>query len=211
MKIINDQGRTCSKCKEFKTWEYYSKAGGKHAYGKQSSCKSCKNKWYLDNIDIYKKYHELNKEKISQGRKKYYLENKKHIRTQHALWLENNKDRVKIMGNEYKVKRRKTDELYKLECYLRAYAGRAFNYIKENKTEKTMDMLGCTLEKLKQHIEAQWEKGMSWDNHNLKGWHIDHIIPLSSANNKDEMIKLLHYTNLQPLWALDNFKKSNRI
>jgi hypothetical protein len=50
---------------------------------------------------------------------------------------------------------------------------------------------------------------MSWDNYGK--WHIDHIIPLSSANNEDEVYKLCHHTNLQPLWAEDNLKKSNKI
>ena len=49
----------------------------------------------------------------------------------------------------------------------------------------------------------------SWDNYGK--WHIDHIIPLSSANNEDEVYKLCHHTNLQPLWAEDNLRKSNKI
>jgi len=52
---------------------------------------------------------------------------------------------------------------------------------------------------------------MSWENHSIHGWHIDHIIPLSSANNKEDLYKLCHYTNLQPLWAKDNLLKSNKI
>jgi hypothetical protein len=50
---------------------------------------------------------------------------------------------------------------------------------------------------------------MNWSNR--KEWHIDHIIPLSSAKTEEELLKLFHYTNLQPLWANDNIKKSNKI
>jgi hypothetical protein len=49
---------------------------------------------------------------------------------------------------------------------------------------------------------------MTFDNYGMKGWHLDHIIPLSSANNEDEIIKLCHFTNLQPLWWYENLKKS---
>ena len=44
---------------------------------------------------------------------------------------------------------------------------------------------------------------------NYGDWHIDHIIPLSSAIDEKTLIKLCHYTNLQPLWALDNLRKNN--
>ena len=52
---------------------------------------------------------------------------------------------------------------------------------------------------------------MGWDNYGINGWHVDHIIPLSSAKNENEIYELCHYTNLQPLWGTDNIKKSNKI
>jgi hypothetical protein len=52
---------------------------------------------------------------------------------------------------------------------------------------------------------------MSWDNYGFYGWHIDHVIPLSSAKTEEEVYKLCHYTNLQPLWAEDNLKKGSKI
>jgi hypothetical protein len=70
-------------------------------------------------------------------------------------------------------------------------------------------MLGIEWEMAKQHIERQFTKGMNWDNQGK--WHIDHIIPLASANTEEELIKLCHYTNLQPLWAEDNLTKSDKI
>ena len=63
--------------------------------------------------------------------------------------------------------------------------------------------------KLKDFVISQFKNGMSWDNHG--DWHIDHIIPLSLATTEEEMIKLCHYTNLQPLWAEDNLTNSNKI
>ena len=72
-------------------------------------------------------------------------------------------------------------------------------------------MIGCSPQFLKEHLEKQFKDGMNWENYGLYGWHIDHIIPLSSAQNEDDIYKLCHYTNLQPLWAKDNLSKGNRI
>jgi hypothetical protein len=78
-----------------------------------------------------------------------------------------------------------------------------------SKPSKTQEILGCDWSHLKSHLESQFTKGMSWANRNL--WHIDHIIPLASAKSIEEVIKLSHYTNLQPLWAVDNFKKGAKL
>ena len=77
------------------------------------------------------------------------------------------------------------------------------------KRNKTFDIVGCTPQFLKEYLETQFTDGMSWDNRSE--WHIDHIIPLSSVKTEDELYKLCHYKNLQPLWAEDNLKKSNKI
>ena len=79
-----------------------------------------------------------------------------------------------------------------------------------SKKNKTFDIVGCTPEFLKEHLENQFVNGMSWENYGYHGWHIDHKIPLSSAKTEEEIYKLYHYTNLQPLWAEDNLKKSNK-
>jgi hypothetical protein len=76
---------------------------------------------------------------------------------------------------------------------------------------KTIEILGMDINSFKIYIESKFLNGMSWDNYGLNGWHIDHIIPLCSAKTEEEFYKLCHYTNLQPLWAKDNWKKSNKI
>lgn len=76
------------------------------------------------------------------------------------------------------------------------------------KPSRTEMMIGCSFEDLKKHMESLFNDGMSWDN---KGkWHIDHIIPLSSAKTISEVISLCHFTNLQPLWAKDNLRKGKK-
>ena len=62
---------------------------------------------------------------------------------------------------------------------------------------------------LKEHMERQFIKGMNWENRDQ--WHIDHIIPLATAQCEDDVIRLNHYTNLQPLWAEDNLSKGSKI
>lgn len=70
-------------------------------------------------------------------------------------------------------------------------------------------MLGCTLDQFKRHIENLWLDGMSWENYGKLGWHLDHIIPCASFDLTDpqQQKKCFHYSNIQPLWAIDNWSK----
>jgi hypothetical protein len=73
--------------------------------------------------------------------------------------------------------------------------------------------IGCTMEELKLHIESQFQEGMHWGNWNKKGWHLDHIYPLSlvDCTDEEELKKVCNYKNLQPLWASENHKKHNKV
>jgi hypothetical protein len=101
----------------------------------------------------------------------------------------------------------KTDNSFKIKKYLRTRIRAA---LKKNwKKGSAVTDLGCSIEKFKLWIEMHWQNGMNWNNYSLHGWHIDHIKPLSSFNltQLDEFRKAVHFTNLQPLWAEDNYKK----
>ena len=80
------------------------------------------------------------------------------------------------------------------------------------KTTRTLVLLGCTINEGKAHLERQFADGMTWENHGLYGWHIDHIRPVASFDLTDpaQQAACFHYTNLQPLWAADNLAKSDR-
>jgi hypothetical protein len=81
--------------------------------------------------------------------------------------------------------------------------------LKNNKKLSSQNYLGCNIEELKIHIENQFLEGMTWDNYG--DWHIDHIIPLRYQNpTLEELIERLHFSNTQPLWAIDNKAKGNR-
>jgi hypothetical protein len=75
-----------------------------------------------------------------------------------------------------------------------------------------LTLVGCSLEELQSHLENKFLPGMSWENHGKKGWHIDHIRPLSSFDltKEEDQKSALHYTNLQPLWWKDNLIKGNK-
>ena len=79
-----------------------------------------------------------------------------------------------------------------------------------HKKTSSTKLLGCSIEHLRDHLESQFEEGMSWDNHSMTGWHIDHIRPCASFDLTDEaqQRECFHYKNLQPLWAKDNLSKN---
>ena len=142
---------------------------------------------------------------VDKKRKEYYEHNRERIIRQTKKYRVDNKESV----NKYYRERKKTEPLFKLKCTLRNRTTMAFKRKGYSKNTKTQDMLGVEWKVVKKHIERQFTKGMKWDNHGE--WHIDHIIPLASAKNEEELMKLCHYKNLQPLWAEDNLKKSTKI
>ena len=79
------------------------------------------------------------------------------------------------------------------------------------KSEATLELIGCSVGFLRKHLESNWLPGMSWENHTLTGWHVDHIRPCSSFDltKKEERLRCFHWSNLQPLWCEVNLKKSN--
>lgn len=81
------------------------------------------------------------------------------------------------------------------------------------KTGSAVKDLGCTIEEFKSYIESLWEPGMTWENYGRMGWHLDHDKPLSSFNltKKEEFLIACHFTNIKPMWALDNIKKGAKI
>jgi len=106
-------------------------------------------------------------------------------------------------------KKRHTDPAYKIKSNLRT---RIWGVVKQGyKSASTMELTGCTTEELKDHLASKFTEGMTFENYGE--WHIDHILPCTSFNLllPEEQRKCFHYTNLQPLWAIDNIKKGAKI
>tara|TARA_R110000772_G_scaffold7060_1_gene24241 strand:+ start:47 stop:643 length:597 start_codon:yes stop_codon:yes gene_type:complete len=186
--------KTCSKCKEVKNFSDFSKRKATKD-GLDYGCKLCQR---AERLEYYKK----NKEILNNAQKKYYERNKDKVKDYQLNYRKENKDKVK---DDFKKWRKKN----KLKCNLRARIYQALKRGNYKKNNNTMNIIGVSIEVAKAHLERQFTKGMSWSNHGE--WHIDHIIPLASANTEEEIIKLCHYTNLQPLWAKDNLEKSYKI
>ena len=164
-------------------------------------------------IKYRKGYHLKNKDKIIKRVKEHYLKNRQKKLLYVKTYNLKNKDKKKDYHKKYNKNRRNIDPQFKIIQNLRSnlykLVTRKRNIIKNKQTK---ELIGCSVEDLKIHIENQFVLGMNWENYTYDIWHIDHIKPLSLAKNMDDIIrlKLMHYTNLQPLWAKDNIKKSDK-
>jgi hypothetical protein len=220
--------KICSKCKEEKCLGDFGKLKSSKD-GLMYYCKICNHnksiKYRLNNKETHKTYLEKNKDCISKYmkdyrkknkdrindlRKKYYLNNRETILLKNKQYHKDNKESIRLRKNRYCNFKRKTDTLFYIKHISRK---RIYNYLKKNKIDKidkTFNLIGCSPEFLRNYIEGLFVNGMSWDLMGSK-IHIDHKIPLSSAKSVEEVYKLCHYTNLQPLWSIDNIKKGNKI
>lgn len=139
---------------------------------------------------------------MSEKHKKWREKNKERHLSNYIKWKNKNREYLK----KYRNKRRKKNTSVKLIDNVR----RRINYAIKNKTKHSIEYLGIDIESYKVYLEKLFQKGMNWNNYGIKGWHIDHIIPLVSAKTETKLIQLFHYTNTQPLWAKDNLSKSDR-
>jgi hypothetical protein len=126
------------------------------------------------------------------------------------LWIKNNREKITEQQREYTKAKHESDPFTKTRHNVKSRTKSAFKN-GFDKSKKTSQLIGCCWEDLRTHIENQFLEGMSWDNNTMHGWHVDHIIPLGSAKTIEDLESLCHYTNLQPLWSQDNWKKGDSI
>lgn len=120
-------------------------------------------------------------------------------------WKKNNPEKKNKLQRLYRKRRKARDPSFKLLQNCRTHI---YKVLKGNiKSKKTKELLGCTVEELKRYLSNKFVDNMSFENYGK--WHIDHIIPCASFDfsKPEEQAKCFHYTNLQPLWAIDNIKK----
>lgn len=182
--MLDNSRQFCAKCLKKLNKSSFESSRSRH-------CIPCKK-------ETSSKYYRKNRKIQLKKAKEYYKKHSEKIQE----YRKNNRDKMR----EYVRNRFKTDPLFKLSIKLR---NRLNDFIKNNGKKfgkrKTQKYLGCSIEELKIYLEKQFQPGMNWESHGK--WHIDHIIPLSSAKTEEDLYKLCHYSNLQPLWAVDNLKK----
>lgn len=181
-----------------------------HKNNKTKRNKYCK-QWNKDNKEKIKKYKLDNIIKVRIWHKNDYIKHRQTNLLRAKKYYDNNKEKAKENGRIYNNMRRRTDIDYKILCNLR----RRLNHVitKGFKSARTLELLGCSVNFLKQYLENKFKEGMSWNNYGMFGWHIDHIIPCYNFNltEPEEQKKCFNYSNLQPLWAKENWSKHANI
>jgi len=186
-------------------------ADKKYRKNNYAKCKAGWDKWRKENKEHVKlrqrNYRLKNKDHLEQKRIEYY---EKHREKLLKYWRERRqRPEVKARDNATKKisikKRYARDPNAKLASLIRGRIQKAL--ISFYKSSSSIELLGCSINECRKYLESKFLKGMSWKN--TGEWHIDHIVPISSfdLNKPEEQAKCFHYTNLQPLWAIDNLKK----
>ena len=206
--------KVCEQCTIEKSIDDFPK-NGKYIRNK---CKKCTNNnkiiWDENNPDYQKnymkQYRDDNSEDIKKDKKKYYDDNKEKYQKIGNDYYANNKEKCINNVKKRTLERLKTDPQFKLTYNIRTLIRNAFAKEYTPKAKKTTEILGCTFEEFKKHLENKFAPEMNWENQGSY-WVMDHITPVSLAKTEQELILLNHYTNFQPLTKEANRAKSDTV
>lgn len=202
--------------------EFYKRSDSLDGY--RSCCKLCHNKKTKSATKKYQakdsskakakianyNYWINNKEVLSSNKKDYREKNREKLLNQKADYYKNNRDSILKKNIAYNKIKLSTDSLFRLKENLRGLIRNSIKRRGLSKSKTTENILGISLDEFLIYIESKFEPWMTFDNYGKYngqfnyGWDIDHIIPTSSAKSEDELYKLNHYTNLQPLCSKVN-------
>ena len=204
--------KKCSRCGEIKPLSEFFKGKGYRA-GYKSWCKICK-------LEYDREYRKNNREKVNQTLNNWRKNNHERHRENQNRWRKNNLEKAHYWENRYRENNRERikERIKKWRSNPKNILSRRISSsirqsLKENKNGRHWEeLVGYTLKDLITHLEKQFKEGMSWRN--IGKWHIDHKKPRSSFNftsyDDEEFKECWALENLQPLWAEENLKKSNR-
>jgi len=191
-----------------------------------SDPKKLKKKREMDRL-YSKRYRERHPDKRKESSKRYRDENKQAAKEsfrkrvskdpekyREAAARKSRKHRAAFVqknGACYSTLRRKRDAQFAMVLALRSRVGVALSRQNARKSNRTLKLVGCTTSELMAHLESKFAPGMSWENRSE--WHIDHIVPLAAfdLSDPDQQSQAFHFTNLQPLWATENLRKSRKL
>lgn len=184
----------------------------------KSYYKQNKNRYNELSRNHYRKTKKVRKEYAQQ----YYSQNKEEQHKRCKEWYQKNKVKLKPRQRELYIKNKEkinqrsknralVDPAYKIRGLISRRINRAIKFSNTTKAGHTIELLGCSYKEAREYLEKLFEPGMSWENHGVKGWHIDHIKPCAAFDltNPDEQKKCFHYTNLRPLWSSLNTSKNS--
>ena len=227
--VISEPGKKyCHLCKTHLPISKFGK--NKYTYdGLQAYCKECRHIYYQENkhkrtqkLKEYRQRPEV-KKRMKKYLKKYVAENRESLEKTWKNYREANKESIKITTAKYRkdnkielrVKQKEIYDRYMKDIYHRIRMILLKRISKELKnkpkyTDKLLDLLGCTIQEFMDHIELQFNNGMSWDNYGE--WELDHIKPVSlfDLTKQEEQENCFKYRNMQPLSAHDNRVKYNK-
>jgi hypothetical protein len=195
------------------------------------------------NAEALRARRALNAEANRQRCREYYAATRERSKARAQRWRESNASRVAAVAAEYRKKhptkwrdyylankskrhrwnagwqkaKKAAEPNFAVQCKVYQWTNRAMQSHRAGRrvtsASKIVRLLGCEWLEFIAHIESQFQPGMTWENHGVRGWHFDHIKPLSSFDltNDEELRKACHYTNVQPLWAADNIRKAGKI
>ena len=209
------EGKACTKCEKFLPWSEYYKA----------NIPSCKDGYRYECKDCHReraasRYQNLDEKEKTRFKKLVKIYRKSLTPQQRTAYKKSYIAKMKAERPEEYEKYKKKRQKQKLEYIKRSPRQRMIRNIRKRlysviklkkgyKPESYSKTIGCKVQELYAYIESKFGKGMSWDNYGE--WHIDHIKPICSfdLNSKEDVEKINHYTNLQPLWAKDNIIKGD--
>jgi hypothetical protein len=217
----------CSKCFVKFPVEMFSKEK-KNKGGLKAQCKNCdreyrnrikNSKEFKEKMKDYRirnrerllhmgrEYRKRNREELLVSAREYKRENRDKMSEYQRVYREKNKEkRSNYLKNKFR-----DDPKYRIEILLRQRFRSTVS--KKHKYCSAIRLLGCTVDEFKIYLESKFKEGMTWENHGKYGWHIDHIKPCAffDLTNPEQQKICFHYTNLQPLWAIENLKKLDRM
>jgi len=216
--------KICKKCLENKKIDLFI-TNKRYKSGIANICKECENKrvkkWQENNVDkvklTRKKYELVNKEEINKRHRLYNIEHKDSMSINSRKFYEKNKQEIYSKRNNRRRFNRINNTIFKLSENCSSLIRNSMRNKGYKKSSRAYEILGCSFEDFKLYLESKFESWMTWENYGKYngelsfGWDMDHIIPISKAETEDDIIKLNHYSNLQPLCSKINrdIKKNN--
>lgn len=229
IKSLNEFYKNRAACKSCISAQYHAAKGtlkGHRTYEAKDlpverTCRVCNNTLPISEFYVSKPAKGRKSPKIETVCKPctrlHYQANKETIRNKARAKAPPPKPKPPVMTPEqtrarvaaYKRRKRSEDPIFRLRSNVGTAIANALSARGLRKRASTQAIIGCTFEQLRSHLESQFLPGMSWANRQL--WHIDHIVPQCLALTESQVIMLNHYSNLRPLWSLDNQHKAGTV